>query len=773
MIIKEIFGWVLLSSLKMSVVVVLLLALTKPITKRYTAGFRYYSWLAVVIVYMIPFSKFGFTIDTTAATDSLQYWAREIIAELSPARKETAEVSAYVPTGETETVTAEDGAPIEVESREYVSGTVTYSEPVDILLIASIIWAIGAAVYFLAHIGGYMSFRRAAERISYVSDNENVNAVFCEELRKLDLRRAPTLVVSAAVCSPMLVGVVRPMLILSERDYTDEELHLVFRHELIHYRRHDILYQLILLIFTAVHWFNPFAYILSSAASADGETACDERVLAGEDADTRKFYALMLITLLKSQKTSRQNAAVSGRGYMTTTFFGGKNGMKKRLTLIMNTKIKRAGKAAMAVLTAFALTLSLTAAAASSGYFSSVFEGDTSYLADFIQTPRQSVSDDNYTLTVEQYLVSETAVFVVFSIEALNEDAAAQMHQTGKLSWGLEAVTLTPIDSERANISALAMTPLKGDFNTETKQYYMLYSDDFYNPERIDFCLSFNEMQGEPKIAIPMTENIETITCTLGDITVKYSPITFEFTCPRVNTELFKDWFFNEGNSFYFKMRDGSIKTISQLYGERGSGPVYENGETIGLYNKRYFANSVIEPGCIKSIIICKTEYHVNDSQEPFGVTENVLSCLEYPLDDTENPREFDLPDELRPFIVKPYTYADTDVRLPLREVCEHLGAEVTWDDETQSAMVKYNDSVYVIPNNSLEFTKDGETGSIYSELCDNTTFTDENGRMMVCYEITQSMGINSFMITTEEHAVSLRYSQGYDLSQYLMFIIP
>ena len=40
-IIKQIFEQNVISSIKFSVVIILLLVLTKPVMKRYTAGFRY------------------------------------------------------------------------------------------------------------------------------------------------------------------------------------------------------------------------------------------------------------------------------------------------------------------------------------------------------------------------------------------------------------------------------------------------------------------------------------------------------------------------------------------------------------------------------------------------------------------------------------------------------------------------------------------------------------------------------------------------------------
>ena len=113
---------------------------------------------------------------------------------------------------------------------------------------------------------------------------------------------------------------------------------------------------------------------------------------------------------------------------MTTTFFGGKKGMKKRLTLIASKKIRKKGTAAMAVLMAFTIAASVCAAAMSNEFFGEVFSGDTSYLADFVKTEKQSVSDENYTLTLEQYLVAEKQAVVIFSIEAQTDAAIAEFN---------------------------------------------------------------------------------------------------------------------------------------------------------------------------------------------------------------------------------------------------------------------------------------------------------------------------------------------------------
>ncbi len=104
--------------------------------------------------------------------------------------------------------------------------------------------------------------------------------------------------------------------------------------------------------------------------------------------------------------------------------------MKKRITLITDKKPRRKGKAAMAAVLAAAILTSVAPAAADSGYFSSVFKGETSYIADFVKTDKKSVEDDRFRLTLEQHLICENRAMLICSIEAKTADAVKEMNAT-------------------------------------------------------------------------------------------------------------------------------------------------------------------------------------------------------------------------------------------------------------------------------------------------------------------------------------------------------
>lgn len=726
-IIKQIFEQNVISSIKFSVVIILLLALTKPVVKRYTAGFRYYSWLAVMLIFLIPFGKLGISykipispviMDIQSETRDIRNWYEQKLPQQT--------VTKTVP------VKQNNGGQAENPPSEETTATVKYKTPIDVKLILSVIWLIGAVLFLILHIKRYFSFKRAVKRISSPLCDESTADILESEKQKLKITSDIPVRVSSAADTPMLVGIIHPFIILSENEFSDDELHFIFRHELIHYKRKDILYQLITLIFISLNWYNPFAYIMARAIEIDGETACDEKVIKGKAYETRVFYGEMLIKFLKTQNQKKS--------YMTTTFFGGKKGMKKRLTLIASKKIRKKGTAAMVVLMAFTIAASVCAAAMSNEFFDEVFSGDTSYLADFVKTERQSVSDENYTLTLEQYLVAEKQAVVIFSIEAQTDAAIAEFNAVDERGnstfWDMDTIGFGPVDYDKAYRSGFSTGSLNKKFDTERKRYFVLECNSIDNKDKIDFYICTNKIKGSPKIFIPMESNIETKTLKFDNIGVQYNPISIELSYP-VTEKNVCDWCGIRTNYFYFRMKNGEIKTFNQLYRQDGSNIEANAGHF------RAWAKRIIKPDEIKSII-------VNDT--------------EYPADGVSNSKKIEIDNRLKPFTIKPYI--KEHLWLPLREFCEKLGADIVWNESDRTATVTYRGSTYVFTPGSTKIIIDGETVDYYNKEYDQTTFIDERGRMIVTPSFTERMNIDC-------HGYNMYNEEGGINPNAMMHIVP
>lgn len=163
-------------------------------------------------------------------------------------------------------------------------------------------------------------------------------------------KRPPALRVSPAAPTPMLVGLLRPQLILPELELSQEELEGVLSHELTHWRHRDLWIKWLAALAVCVHWFNPAARLLAERLDRDCELYCDQTVARDWDRPRRARYGELLLRL-----------AAGGRGTPSAALFSQKQRLEERLTAMMNAKTY--GKKAFALGAAACLTLALATTA--------------------------------------------------------------------------------------------------------------------------------------------------------------------------------------------------------------------------------------------------------------------------------------------------------------------------------------------------------------------------------------------------------------------------
>lgn len=105
--------------------------------------------------------------------------------------------------------------------------------------------------------------------------------------------------VSDKVTSAAVYGVFRPKIVLPP-SCPPEDIRFVLLHEQAHIKRADNLWRIVALFLTAVHWFNPLAWVFLKLLFHDMELACDERVLAALDAAASRAYAHSLLNAEES-----------------------------------------------------------------------------------------------------------------------------------------------------------------------------------------------------------------------------------------------------------------------------------------------------------------------------------------------------------------------------------------------------------------------------------------------------------------------------------------
>lgn len=339
-------------TLPMAVVIAVLLAAGPLLGRRFTAKWRYWAWLLIAVRLLLPI---GITLPQPVVTlpqprGEITYpVSREEPAPTEPAPAgdpiqvvpgaaendpyQQIEAGMTAPTGPS----AETPKPAEPAITPTPAGT----RSIPVMEAVGWCWAAGTALFLLWQLGSYLALRAKLSRSRRPLTDEAILAVLEKESAAAG-RQKPLPVYTAAVGSPMIVGAIKPTLLLPELELSTEQLSLVFRHELIHYRRRDIWYKLLLMLANAIHWFNPMVWLMVYAADRDLELSCDEAVVAGRDEAYREEYGRCLLAVVR--------AGMSRRTLFTTNFYSGKKTLKNRLATIFDTTKKHRGTLALAAL---------------------------------------------------------------------------------------------------------------------------------------------------------------------------------------------------------------------------------------------------------------------------------------------------------------------------------------------------------------------------------------------------------------------------------------
>ncbi|WP_087064113.1 M56 family metallopeptidase [Intestinibacillus massiliensis] len=217
--------------------------------------------------------------------------------------------------------------------------------PTDWAALCAVLWLTVAAVSLIRFGRSYREVLRGVKRtgVPLTAGLEREQLDRCITL--IGVRCRVRLYRSAAVDTAMLIGVLRPMILLPDTELSEDELGCVFAHELTHCKRHDLVYKWLAVLVRTIHWFNPASYLILRDLNTLCELSCDHAVVAGWDEPRRKQYMKTILRMLGTANQSRQS--------VTTAMSAGRRTIEKRLTLIQRHRhVRRTARAAGVLLTA-------------------------------------------------------------------------------------------------------------------------------------------------------------------------------------------------------------------------------------------------------------------------------------------------------------------------------------------------------------------------------------------------------------------------------------
>ncbi len=165
------------------------------------------------------------------------------------------------------------------------------------------IWIAGVVFIIIKNAAAYKKTLRRMYRFSHCTEPKHTLTFYeCRDEAGIKQNVALRVVDDGHLISPCLAGLFKPVVYIPRCDINrnEGELRLIFIHELIHVKRLDVLYAGFSLFICALHWFNPLFGVLSRLRYEDCELSCDERVLAITGRETRGAYAGMIFDMLAS-----------------------------------------------------------------------------------------------------------------------------------------------------------------------------------------------------------------------------------------------------------------------------------------------------------------------------------------------------------------------------------------------------------------------------------------------------------------------------------------
>ncbi len=329
-------AWLIETCIATTLLMLLVLALRKPVREQFGPNIAYALWLLPVLRLLMPPlpGAWSFTDLITPLTSSAEQAPGVTFGVLNvdaapPAVIDQALLQAQV-----------DLAGHRADLALVPPTTVADGPNIAILLIG--LWAIGALIFIGYHLIAHSRF--------------------CANLmRKAEVRRTVAdgrvhVIETDAATGPLAFGIWRKY-VAFPRDFAERydpvERNLALAHELGHHLRGDLIANWIALVVLALHWFNPVAWRAFRAFRADQELACDALVLSGRAPALRHAYGRAIVK-------SAHGGAVSAACHLHTV-----NELKGRLKMLSKHNPKSRARITAGVTGAVALTLTGLALTAS------------------------------------------------------------------------------------------------------------------------------------------------------------------------------------------------------------------------------------------------------------------------------------------------------------------------------------------------------------------------------------------------------------------------
>lgn len=250
-----------------------------------------------------------------------------------------------------------------------------------------LIWLVAALMLLIRKITIYQGFVRYIHAgMTPVSDVAVLDRL-AVTAKRAGIKKPVELCVHPLISSPLLIGFFHPCIVLPSEDISEEDFPYIVLHELMHYKRFDMLYKWLVQITVCLHWYNPLVHVMNREIIKACEFSCDEAVVMKTGYVHAKEYGQTLLNAMSAVGNYQEKLG-------SVTLNENKRLLKERLGAIMK---KRKSSGAVTFLTGL-FTLCVVLGAAFAGVYQIGTGAGNVYAAE--------VTDSTFTDTTDKALSS-------------------------------------------------------------------------------------------------------------------------------------------------------------------------------------------------------------------------------------------------------------------------------------------------------------------------------------------------------------------------------
>ena len=325
------------------------------------------------------------------------------------------------------------------------------------------------------------------------------------------------------------------------------------------------------------------------------------------------------------------------------------------------------------------------------------FKGDTSSAKPLVDHEVRSISDKDYTLTVESSVSDSTTALLLVRVDALTEESRAFMFSddfNGMDTWSIYPLLPEENDGDDASTPSswgVGYSEL-GELRTESSTFWR-FDVDLAGATALRVRLGYMEEGAALEFDLNPAESVTVDIGATGpgaptldnarggDITVHsvtLSPLTCQIEATIVDPDREAD------PLLFFLMEDGTLITSGQSLTSVSALRI--RGETWSFH---YRFQSVMDLSQLAAVVFDGTAYPL-DGGEPYAVE---IDPKLYP---------FQIP------LMDPIT-EEGGFALPVEDLCRALGASYEWTEDNQTATCTYRDTTIILTVGSSTVLVNGE----------------------------------------------------------------